>query len=292
VNVEEPMSKDKPTTQWHPLFADLLRPLLQNYFDVRTNVAVGDAPRQADIVLCRTGNEPTPFHGLWRHLTTWNIFEFKGPSVSARVRDLDLLIELGLGIDRRMNKEQQRQRQALLGPAHVSFWYIVKSLGQRFLRDARQRLGQIQEIDAGLWRSQVLQRLVFLVSSDTIAIEPESVPLHLLIKRAPTEEHALARLIVEQPNYWEWYASVLSTFHAEIWAEVRQMARTKGKELQIDFSALINDKDIGMKKLVEALGVDQVLEAVGLEKIIKEKGVDWLIAKLPPAQRKILKERL
>lgn len=38
-------------TQWHPIFAKLLRPLLEGYYDVQTNVAVGDVPREADVVL-------------------------------------------------------------------------------------------------------------------------------------------------------------------------------------------------------------------------------------------------
>src|SRR5437660_6366998 len=118
------MSKEKTKqTQWHPLFAELLRPLLQDYYEVQTNVPVGDAPRQADILLLkRTGDEPTPFRGLWRHLTTWNIVEFKGPSVAARLRHLHLLIEVGLGIDRRLNEERQRQRKQILEPGHVTFW--------------------------------------------------------------------------------------------------------------------------------------------------------------------------
>ena len=56
------MSKDKPSKQWHPLFAELLRPLLQDYFDVQTNFPVGDVPREADILLLRrTSDLPTPF---------------------------------------------------------------------------------------------------------------------------------------------------------------------------------------------------------------------------------------
>jgi hypothetical protein len=39
--------------QWHPLFALLLRPLLQDYYDVQTDVPVGDLPRQADILPLR-----------------------------------------------------------------------------------------------------------------------------------------------------------------------------------------------------------------------------------------------
>jgi hypothetical protein len=160
------VDKNDPATQWHPLFAELLRPLLQDHFDVQTNVAVGDAPREADIVLVqRTSTEPTPFRGLWRHLTTWNILEFKGPTVSARLRDLDLLVELGLGIDRRLSEERRRQRETVPEPEHVSFWYVVKSVGRAFLSEARRRFGNLEDVAAGLWRSQAMRRLVFLVSS-------------------------------------------------------------------------------------------------------------------------------
>jgi hypothetical protein len=31
--------------QWHPLFAQLLRPLMEGYYDVEINMPVGDAPR-------------------------------------------------------------------------------------------------------------------------------------------------------------------------------------------------------------------------------------------------------
>jgi hypothetical protein len=52
--------------------------LLEGEYKVQTGVPVGDAPRLADIVLLRrTTARPTPFHGLWRWLTTWNVLEFK-----------------------------------------------------------------------------------------------------------------------------------------------------------------------------------------------------------------------
>jgi hypothetical protein len=203
------MCKEKPKpTQWHPIFAELLRPLLQDYYDVQTNVPVGDAPREADILLLRrTSDQPTPFRGLWRHLTTWNVLEYKGPSVSARLSDLSLLIELGVGIHRRLNEERHRQKHAQLKPAESSFWYVVRKMGGRYLGGARQCLGHLEEIEGGLWRSQVLQHLVFLVDSETFASEPDSVPLHLLFERSPEQERELGDLVVEEPNFLEWYGS-------------------------------------------------------------------------------------
>ena len=34
--------------QWHPLFAQLLRPLLEKDYDIQINMPVGDLPREAD----------------------------------------------------------------------------------------------------------------------------------------------------------------------------------------------------------------------------------------------------
>src|SRR3954467_6134164 len=76
------LSQTEPTMiQWHPLFAQLLRPLLEGYYAVETNVPVGDVPRAPDIVLVRRpSGEPPPFKGLWKDLTPWNVFEYKGPT--------------------------------------------------------------------------------------------------------------------------------------------------------------------------------------------------------------------
>jgi hypothetical protein len=296
--VEQIMSKHKPT-QWHPIFAELLRPMLQDYYDVQTNVPVGDAPREADILLLRrTSEQPTPFRGLWRHLTIWNVLEFKGPSVSARLDDLSLLVELGLGIHRRLNDERRRLRQPHVGPADASFWYVVRTMGRRFLAGAKQRLGQLEEIETGLWRSQVLQHLVFLVDSETFASEPDSVPLHLLLNRSVEKERELAKIVVERPHYLEWYGFLLDTMHPAAWKEVSQMARTKLKGLKLDFSGIKDHIDstqlvsTNLLRLVDALGIERVMEAIGPKKMIDAMGLDWFLANLPPAELKKLKERL
>src|SRR4051812_39762062 len=102
--------------QWHPLFAKLLRPMLEANYEVQTEVPVGDAPRAADIVLVRrTTSGALPYLGLWRHLTAWNVLEFKGPTVPARVDDLDALLEVGWGIHRRLNEERLKRREAPVG---------------------------------------------------------------------------------------------------------------------------------------------------------------------------------
>lgn len=57
--------------QWHPVFVDLLRPLVEQHYEFRTGQTVGDMPRSADVVvLRRTSAGPLPYQGLWRWLTT------------------------------------------------------------------------------------------------------------------------------------------------------------------------------------------------------------------------------
>ena len=48
-------------TQWHPIFRLLLRSTLHEYYDVQTNVPVGDLPREADIIVYAVHKRKPPF---------------------------------------------------------------------------------------------------------------------------------------------------------------------------------------------------------------------------------------
>jgi hypothetical protein len=277
--------------QWHPLFAKMLRPIVQEHFDVQTNLPVGDAPRSADIVLVRrTSDQSPPFRGLLQYLTTWNILEFKGRSVSARIRHLDLLVELGLGIDRRLNEERARHKQPLLDPAEVSFWYIVNHLGQRFLRQARQRFGNIEEASPGVWRCQLLLRPLFLIDGRAVPVERESVALHLAGEESPNIEEALARVIVEEPGYWELYGSLLGALHPNIYEEANHMATTKGKRGDLDLRPFI--EKVGLQKYLAAVEVGELIDAFGPKKLARELGMKRYLASLNAEERRQLKELL
>ena len=170
--------------------------------------------------------------------------------------------------------------------------------GRRSLTGAKQRLSQLEEMETGLWRSQVLQHLVFLVNSETFASEPDSVPLHLLFNRSAEKERELAKLVVEQAHYLEWYGLLLDMMHPAAWKEVSQMARTKLKGLKLDFSGIKDHIDstnlvsTNLLRLVDSLGIERVMEAVGPKKMIDAMGVDWFLDHLTPAELKKLKERL
>jgi hypothetical protein len=285
--------------QWHPIFAQLLRPLVQDYYEVSTDLPVGDLPRQADIVLLRR-TAPAPFVGIWRHLSTWNVLEFKGPSDDPALRDLDSLLEVGLGIDRKLNEERRQQGQALLERAEVSWWYLANHLGQRFRAEAQRVLGGAPEaLGEGLWRCPALGRMLYLVSRDGLPVDRESVPLHLVTEEPLERVQALARELVRQPGFWETYGGWLAQLHPNFWQELQQMIREMGTEPNLDLRRVIDL--VGLKQVIDQVGLKQVIDQVGLQRVLETvepgqviavMGLDWYLAQLTPEQLQELKRRL
>jgi hypothetical protein len=272
-------------TQWHPIFIKVLRTLVQEHYDVRTNVTVSDTPREADILLLqRKAHRRPPFHGLWRHLTPRNVMEFKGRKVSPRVDDIPLLVELGLGIHRRLNEDLEQGDAAVLSPPETSFWYVANSFGRRFLRDAEQTLGTLELVTDGVWRCQVLRHPLFLVNSVAAPLERDTTPLHLLAGEPLDHQRELARLIVDEPDLWEMYGAFLSYLHPEVWEEAKRMARSKGKKKG-------DEGGVSLRPLIETVGVPAVVKAVGVEEFLKAIDIDDLFAHLTAEQLRELQKR-
>lgn len=295
--------------QWHPIFAQLLRPAVEDYYEVQTTMPVGDAPREADFVLVRrTASAPPPFHGLWRHLSTWNVLEYKGPTVSPRLVDLDLLIELGLGIDRRLQAQRIKTRQRRLAPDEVSFWYLANRLGQRFLDTAEKKLGRLESLGPGLWRCNLLERMIFLVSGVELPVEADSLPLHVVCQEPLATERQVAQLVLEHPTLQQMYGGWLASLHPQAWKEIEDMARATGKRLKFDIRPAI--ESLGLDEVIQQVGLDRVIEQVGADRVIEQVGAEQFIAKmgkkelvnqigveaffesLSPAQRRDFKRRL
>jgi hypothetical protein len=305
--------------QWHPIFAQLLRPAVEAYYEVKTTFPVGDAPREADFVLLRRMTKASPpFRGLWRNLTPWNVLEFKGPTVSPRRGHIESLIELGLGVDRQLRTRRGTPGQLRPEPQEMSFWYLANQLGQRFLREAERLLGQLEPIGAGLWRSQVLGRLVFLVSSIDLPVEADSLPLHVVGREPLATERQVAQLIVEQPELQQQlYGGWMAGLHAVAWKEVEVMVRRAGKDPWIDLEPAIDAMGVdrivaqigvqrfiellgakrfideyGSKRFIEEFGSKRLIEEIGSKRLIEEIGLEGLLANLSPADRRELKRRL
>jgi hypothetical protein len=266
-------------TQWHPVFARLLRPVVEKYYKVETTVAVGDAPREADFVLLRrTAQGTPPFRGLWKYLTSWNILEFKGPTVSARRSDVELLIELGLGIDRRLRTGREEQGRRRVPPEEVSFWYLANRLGRRFVREAQRRLGTLESLGPGLWRCRVLGRLLLLVSSIDLPVEEDSLPLHIVGIEPKVTERQVVQLVLEQPALERLYGGWVATLHPTAWKEAEAMTRSSRKRDLFDIRPAV--ELLGLDRVVEQVGIDRVIEQVGIDRVIEQIGIDRVIEQL------------
>ncbi len=297
-------------SQWHPAFVEMLRPVVASHFDVQPDLPVGDKPREADIVLLRRKRRGRlPFTGLWKDLTAWNVLEFKGPTVSPRDEDADDLIEVGLGIFRRLNDERRQRRKPALAPAEVSFWYLANRLGRRLLRGwEERRFGGLRPHGQGVWRCEVMGRSVYLVSGSELPVEEDSLPLHLIGKEPPETERAVAEFLVAQEALWERFSGWLAAFHLDAYKGVESMAKTTKGGFNPTLEGIIDTmgvewvlQQVGVKRMVEQVGVERMVEQVGVERMIEQVGVervveqlsaDAFLARLTPEQRQRLKERL
>jgi hypothetical protein len=272
----------KRKIQWHPLLGRLLRHRVEGYYELLTNMPVGDLPRQADIVLLRrtTAREP-PFRGLWRFLTPWNVLEYKGPTVQARIGHLALLVEVGLGIHRRLNAQRDRPGKRPMPEAQVSFWYLANRLGPGFLEAAKELLGTVQPQGSGVWRSTVLGHPCFLVSAVDLPVDDDSLPLHVLGVEPAEKQRAVGEFVIEKPERLDFYGSLFGTLHPIAWEEVIKVAKAKGSELDFDMRPMV--KHFGWKRLIEKLGKKE---------LVREIGIDDFLANLSPAERKRLIQRL
>jgi len=277
--------------QWHPLFVELLRPLVQGYYDVETNVPVGDLPREADIVLLRrTGTGHPPFQGLWRHLTAWNVLEFKGPTVRPRRQHLDLLVEIGLGVGRRLNQEREQQKQRPLPPAEVSFWYLADVPGQRFVQFAERGLVAFGEVEAGLWRGEVLGHPVFIVRAEALPVDADSLPFHLIGKRTPEVATAMGQLFVSHEELWQGCGEWLKLYYHTVWRHMIAMGKSTSKVPAFVLKRLLSDLDFG--EVVKAMGPERVYKSLDKKTMVQTVGVDDFVDLLSPEDQQRLLKRL
>jgi serine/threonine protein kinase len=222
------------------------------------SLEVGDAPRKADLALLRRIGKNPPFRGLWRHLTPWNVLEYKGPSVSARLEHIDLLVELGLGIERHLNEEGAKLKQKTVRPEDVSFWYLTHHMGRRFLKGAKRRLESLQPLEAGVCRGTILERPIFLVSiTDLPTADVENSPFHVLHSESVEQGISALRLTLPIPSLWDVYSQVFENLHPNKSQEIHAMARASKKGPQFHVKAVADI--IGMKQVVKELGKKEIL---------------------------------
>jgi hypothetical protein len=266
--------------QWHPLFAYLLGLLVEDHYEVRTEVPVSDLPRRADLLLVhRQPGKSSPFQGLWSHLTEWNLLEFKGLTDAAEETDLELLVHVGTGLTYRFNEERQTRKEPLLTNRQFSFWYLVPRLGDTFLGHARLRTALDYQTN-GLWRGSVWGHPVWLLAYRESAVEEDTIPLHLLA-REPGAPRALGELIVRQPNLLQRFAGWCSALQPHLWEEIRRMSGTTLDGPQIDWEAVARITPLdGAVRVLPPAHVVEILSGV----LPVEQLVSLLAQVYPPDQ--------
>jgi hypothetical protein len=257
-------------------------------------------PRAADIVLVRR-TEPgeTPFRSIWRHLTTWNVLEYKGPTVAARPEHLALLVEVGLGIGRRLNEQRVREHQRPLLQRAISFWYLANRLTPGFLRTAEDQLHGLSQLGAGIWRGRILFHPLLLISSVELLMDDESLPLLVLAQGSRQVEEEVGRFLTEDRERLERYGGVFGTLHERAWREVYPMARSARGSFKMDIRPVVEHigvheaiRQIGLDAVIEQVGVDTIIRKVGKKEILRHFGVDQLLENLTPEAKEELTRRL
>jgi hypothetical protein len=283
--------------QWHPLFTRLLRPQVERYYEIRTEVPVGDLPRRADLVLLRrVGAGPLPFQGLWRHLTPWNALDFKGRTEAARPAHLPLLVELGLGIARRLHEESQAGSGSRVAAEGISFWYLASRLGRRFLQAAADGLQDCALLVPGVWHGRVLGHPVFLVSTVDLPVDEESLPLHVLAAEPPAREREVGQFLSGTEERLAAYGGVFSVFHQATWREVETMAQRSRRTFAIDLRPMIETlgleeviRQMGKENVIRQIGKEEVLRQIGPKEVMEQLDVQTIWDNLPAAKRRQLK---
>ncbi len=267
-------------TQWHPLFARLLGLLIDEYYEIQTEVKVSDLPRASDfLVIRRQGGAAPEFRGLWNHLTDWNIMEFKGPAESAHDEHLLKLIHVGAGLALKINEDRAKAELARLPCRDVSFWYLVSSMGDDFLRSARLRT-HFEHEGMGLLRGRVWGHPFFLVAYRDLPVEEDSIPLKLVERTA--QPLRLGEMVVGSEELRRRFASWLASLHPDLFAEVRGM---QGRQGIIDWEKLAKYEDLSEiipllppEVVVQRLGTKKAIEAIGagraFDASVKEMGKD------------------
>jgi len=278
--------------QWHPLFARLLRPLMEHSYDMYTDVPVGDLPRQADILLLRRKNVlSNPFEGVWRFLSPWNVLEFKGPSVKAQRHDLDSLVELGLAITRRLNEQAAKEGKRQSPPGEVSFWYLANHLSSSFIQRCQLRIGRVEAWESGLWHGELLNHPLYFVSRADLPVESDSIPLHLVAEEPVATATSVGRYLLDHDELWKYYGEWFAALHPAAWDEVKTMAAAKNKKFGISLDPII--EQVGIKELIKRISAERFfVEEGGLRMIAHQVPMKKLLSGLTAAQRQELKKLL
>jgi len=189
---------------------------------------------------------------------------------------LPLLVEVGLGISRRLNAQSEQQKRRPPPDAGVSFWYLANRLGRIFLQAAASQLGPMAALGAGVWKSAILGHPCFLVSAADLPVDEDSLPLHVLGIEPLEQQLTVGKFLIEEAERLDVYGTLFAALHPAAWKELVSMARTKQESFHFDLQPLVDE--MGLANIIQQLG--------------KKKLIEQIVATLTPAERRALRRRL
>ena len=128
-----------------------------------------------------------------------------------------------------------------------------------------------------------MDRDVFLVSGSDLAVEFDTLPLHVLGNAPIDKERAVGQLVVQDQSLFEKYGLSFGRFHPEVLKEFFVMARAAHKEL--DLKPLI--EIVGLKKVIDQIGWDRVID-----ELRKKKAIPQFLERLSPRKKAELRRYL
>ncbi|MBY0231435.1 MAG: hypothetical protein K2W96_19290 [Gemmataceae bacterium] len=171
--------------QWHPPFYELMRLLLSDWYNVRTEVPVSELPRAGDLLVVRRDKADPPFRGIWSHLREYHVIEFKGPTDEAEEDDLELLMAVGCGLTIKVNEERREAKLKTVEPNQVALWLAAPQPTDGYIGRARLREAFDYHL-GGFWTATAWRHPVRLLSYRAAAVEEDPLPFFLVDgERAP-----------------------------------------------------------------------------------------------------------
>jgi hypothetical protein len=260
---------------WHPFLAELLR---QDYGDrliVEEEVALGDMPLKADLLLIRrdpTVALPFPFSFLGAQ----TLVEYKSPDDAAKQEDLvkleiySLLYALREGIEERRN---------------LTLWLVASHFHSNVSREVGAYLTGAQQENPGVTRGTLDGFPTCFVDLNKLPVLPAALPL-LMVAKGP-HERQLVEFLIDHLTEYPKHLQFLRELHAQILREVLRMRQLTPEQIGIDYQALLDL--IGEERALDLIGKERALDLIGKERALDLIGEEQAIQLLA---QKANKERL
>jgi hypothetical protein len=145
-------------------------------------------------------------------------------------------------------------------------------------------------VAAGLWRAAILGHAVYLASTVDLPVDADSLPLHLLALEPRERERQVGAFVVATPERVDAYGGLFAVLHQSVWQEVEAMARRGRRALTFDLRPAI--ETLGLAEVIRQIGEAEVIRQIGAKELLEELDVEAIVANLPAAKRRELKQRL